>query len=61
MLEAVIPGDYPLQHRNNWKIPEENGDKIDLSKEFRIVQTYIRHICLVELKPSVPHTHFVKK
>lgn len=60
MLEAVIPVDIPLQHRNNWKIPEENGDKTDLSKEFRIVQTCIRHICLVELKSSL-HTLCNKK
>lgn len=39
-LETVIPGDYPVQHRNNWKIPEENCDKNGLSEEFRNVQTY---------------------
>lgn len=61
MLEAVIPGDCPLQHRNNWKIPEENGDKNWLFKGFRIVQTYIRHTCLVQLKSFLPQIHFVIK
>lgn len=71
MFDAVFPGEYPLQHRNNWKIPDENGDRMDLSKELYIVQSWISHIIFVELKTNVvivchvhtlslsppPHTH----
>lgn len=53
MFDVVFPGEYPLQHRNNWKIPDENGDRMDLSKELYIVQSCISHIIFVELKTKV--------